>query len=96
MTAPVEGTGPDPAAGGPGSSGPGTRGGKPAPAPAPVDLLSVVRFTHDSPIHRGRVGVGVVVAVDDQGVDVIPVSHHRLRLARDAVTVVTADETDEV
>lgn len=85
--------------GGPdGSSSSSTGGaGKKGKAPA-LDLLSVVSFARTNPVtRREHRGVGVVVAVDDQGVTVVPIHDgHTVRVAADEVAVVSADEAGEV
>jgi hypothetical protein len=72
-------------------------GSSPAKPPAPkdkatVEVLTVVEFTHEDPILGGtRHDLGVVVGVDDQGVDVVPLAGHRVRVSSDDVARLTAD-----
>ena len=58
---------------------PGDSEGK-AKAKASVGVLDVVEYTHTDPILGGeRRELGVVVGVDDQGIDVVPLAAHRVR-----------------
>jgi hypothetical protein len=68
---------------------------KPPAAPkdkTPVELLTVVEYSHEDPVLGGaRHDIGVVVGVDDQGVDVVPLAGHRVRVSPDDVARLTVD-----
>jgi hypothetical protein len=68
---------------------------KAATATAPPELLTVVQFSHVDPIFDVvREGIGVVVGADDQGVDVVPLAGHRLRVSADDVDQLTAADLE--
>lgn len=86
---------PDAAAPSPGPA-PKDPGKAKSPAkPSAADLLDVVEYSHHDPIlGRHSRAIGVVVAIDDQGVTVVPLTHHHVRVDPADVTVVTADDAD--
>jgi len=58
-----------------------------------VDVLDVVDYLHRDPILGGeRRELGVVVGVDGQGVDVVPLTGHRVRVKADDVKRLSADD----
>jgi hypothetical protein len=60
---------------------------------AELAVLAVVQFTHEDPIFNvTRDAIGVVVGIDDQGVDVVPLAGHRLRVNSEDVYPLHADE----
>lgn len=65
----------------------------PKPVKPKVKVGDVVSFTRTDPILRSEHrGVGVVVGVDDAGVDVRPVERRHLRLAGDEVSAITGED----
>jgi hypothetical protein len=61
-------------------------------APAEVAVLDVVEYCHRDPILGGeRRQLGVVVAVDGQAVDVVPLEGYRVRTTVDDVTRLDVD-----
>lgn len=61
-------------------------------AAAAVSMLDVVEYDHHDPILGGkRRELGVVVGVDEQGVDIVPLAGHRVRAKADEVTRLTVD-----
>jgi hypothetical protein len=61
--------------------------------PSAVKELDVVEYVHHDPILGGhRRHVGVVAAVDEQGAEVIPLTHHRVRVSRDELTPIGAGD----
>jgi hypothetical protein len=73
-------------------------GGPPKPPsgkdkPAPVEVLDVVKYIHRDPllVDGERPELGVVVGVDEHGVDVVPLAGHSVRVGVDEVARLTAD-----
>jgi hypothetical protein len=68
---------------------------KEKPSGETPEVLSVVAFSYEDPILGGeRRELGVVVGVDDQGVDVVPLAGHHVRVAPDAVSRLSIDDLD--
>jgi hypothetical protein len=60
---------------------------------AAVGVLDVVEYSHVDPILGGeRRELGVVVGVDEQGIDVVPLATHRVRASADDAKRLTVDD----
>ena len=65
----------------------------PAKSEGSVSVLDVVEYVHHDPLLGGEQReLGVVVGVDDQGVDVVPLAGHRVRVGADKVSRLPVDD----